>query len=121
MNMKEEWTERVSQGPAWSLQTGRELFPYEHKPGEGIGADGGGAGRGRVGAGGNTAGFCGGKDRQGAGSADGRSGDHGRVDAVEASLLSGTAGAEERGIRAAVEPLGAGSADGAGEPDGDQQ
>ena len=121
MNIKEEWMELFSQGPARSLQTGRSLHTYGDKPGDGIRATGGGVGIGRLSTGGDPAGSGGGENRQEPGSADGRGGDSGSFNAMEAPAFSGAAGAEKRRIHTVVEHVGAGGADGAGEPAGDQQ
>jgi hypothetical protein len=110
-----------SQGPAQSLQTGRENPKHVDKSGDGTGAIGRGAGCGRHGAGGDPAGRDGGEDREEPGCASGRGGDPGGFDAMEAPAFSRAAGAEERGIYPDVEHIGAGGTDGARKPAGDQQ
>src|ERR1700756_3128153 len=109
------------QGRAQSLQTGRENLRHGDKFGDGTGAIGRGAGRGRRGAGGDPAGRDGGEDREEPGCAGGRGGDPGSFDAMEAPAFSGAAGTEKRGIHPDVEHIGAGGTDGERKPAGDQQ
>src|ERR1700756_3551054 len=107
-----------SQGAALPLQTGREFPRYVDKLSNRIGSTGGGAGCGRRVAGRDPAGSDGGEDRERTGRADGRSGDPGSFDSMEAFAFSGAAGAGERGIHTDDEHIGTGGADGERQPAG---